>query len=145
MSGASFQVLPSMLAVKANNGEIKESSRFKKLAFDELVLNLSKKKMKALIPQAIRAIYIGGLLMLCAGLLVVSRNSVDASNFLSFLTAVALLIEPIQVFLLLVYSCFVYKLLVHVLGKPFLRFSFYVIYLVPCLLVNDILFFFSPF
>ncbi|OAY73818.1 ABC transporter B family member 29, chloroplastic [Ananas comosus] len=90
------EVLPSMLAVKANNGEIKESSRFKKLAFDELVLNLSKKKMKALIPQAIRAIYIGGLLMLCAGLLVVSRNSVDASNFLSFLTAVALLIEPIQ-------------------------------------------------
>ncbi|CAD6263827.1 unnamed protein product [Miscanthus lutarioriparius] len=89
-------VLPSMLTVKANNGELKEIMRFKKLARADLKNNLSKKKMKTLIPQAVRATYIGGLLMLCAGSIVVSGSSFDAEEFLSFLTALALVVEPIQ-------------------------------------------------
>ncbi|XP_072950852.1 ABC transporter B family member 29, chloroplastic isoform X3 [Typha angustifolia] len=91
------EVLPSMLTVKANNGESKESLRFQRLALDDLVKNLRKKKMKALIPQTVHGMYIGGLLVLCAMSLIVSRNSFDASNCLSFLMALALLVEPIQV------------------------------------------------
>ncbi|XP_072950851.1 ABC transporter B family member 29, chloroplastic isoform X2 [Typha angustifolia] len=90
------EVLPSMLTVKANNGESKESLRFQRLALDDLVKNLRKKKMKALIPQTVHGMYIGGLLVLCAMSLIVSRNSFDASNCLSFLMALALLVEPIQ-------------------------------------------------
>lgn len=86
-----------MLTVKANNGELKEILRFQKLARDNLKNNLDKKKMKTLIPQAVRATYIGGLLVLCAGSMVVSGTSFDAEGFLSFLTALALVVEPIQV------------------------------------------------
>ncbi|CAN6241849.1 unnamed protein product [Urochloa humidicola] len=89
-------VVPSMLTVKANNGELKEILRFQKLARDDLKNNLDKKKMKTLIPQAVRATYIGGLLVLCAGSMVVSGMSFDAEGFLSFLTALALVVEPIQ-------------------------------------------------
>ncbi|KAJ1270891.1 hypothetical protein BS78_06G085400 [Paspalum vaginatum] len=89
-------VLPSMLAVKANNGELKEILRFQNLARNDLKNNLGKKKMKALIPQAVRATYIGGLLVLCAGSIVVSGASFDVEGFLSFLTALALVVEPIQ-------------------------------------------------
>ena len=86
-----------MLTVKANNGELKEMLRFQKLARDDLKNNLDKKKMKALIPQAVRATYTGGLLLLCAGSIVVSGMSFHAEGFLSFLTALALVVEPIQV------------------------------------------------
>nr|TKW04288.1 hypothetical protein SEVIR_7G098800v2 [Setaria viridis] len=89
-------VVPSMLTVKANNGELKEILRFQKLARDNLKNNLDKKKMKTLIPQAVRATCIGGLLVLCAGSMVVSGTSFDAEGFLSFLTALALVVEPIQ-------------------------------------------------
>ena len=85
-----------MLTVKANNGELKEMLRFQKLARDDLKNNLDKKKMKTLIPQAVRATYIGGLLLLCAGSIVVSGTSFHAEGFLSFLTALALVVEPIQ-------------------------------------------------
>ncbi|RLM65037.1 hypothetical protein C2845_PM16G06990 [Panicum miliaceum] len=89
-------VVPSMLTVKANNGELRETLRFQKLAHDDLKNNLDKKKMKTLIPQAVRATYIGGLLLLCAGSIVVSGTSFHAEGFLSFLTALALVVEPIQ-------------------------------------------------
>ncbi|XP_062183948.1 ABC transporter B family member 29, chloroplastic isoform X1 [Phragmites australis] len=89
-------VVPSMLTVKANNGEHKEILRFQKLALANLKNNLGKKKMKTLIPQAVRAAYIGGLLVLCAGSILVSGASFDAESFLSFLTALSLVVEPIQ-------------------------------------------------
>ena|SRR5438105_2994135 len=92
-----------MLTVKANNGERKEILRFQKLALDDLKNNLGKKKMKTLIPQVVRATYIGGLLVLCAGSIVVSGTSFDAEGFLSFLTALALVVEPIQVSPLTIY------------------------------------------
>ncbi|RRT50610.1 hypothetical protein B296_00026945 [Ensete ventricosum] len=93
---AILNVLPSMLVVKANVGESKESLRFQRLAYDNLVFQLKKKKMKALIPQLVQALYVGGLLVLCAGSVVVSRNSCDCSSYLSFVTALTLLIEPIK-------------------------------------------------
>lgn len=98
-----FQVIPSILAVKANNGELKESIRFQMLAQDDLEKLLRKRKMKALMPQIVQALYLGGLLLFCAGSLVVSRNSFDPSSLLSFIMALTLLIEPIQVLLLLIY------------------------------------------
>ncbi|KAL6650648.1 hypothetical protein ACP70R_009573 [Stipagrostis hirtigluma subsp. patula] len=89
-------VVPSMLTVKANNGEHKELLRFQKLVRDDLKNNLGKKKMKTLIPQAVRATYIGGLVVLCAGSIAVAGTSFNAEGFLSFLTALALVVEPIQ-------------------------------------------------
>ncbi|KAG8064392.1 hypothetical protein GUJ93_ZPchr0004g38686 [Zizania palustris] len=89
-------VLPSMLTVKANNAEGKEIVRFQKLVIDDLKNNLTKKKMKALIPQVVRAAYIGGLAVLCVGPVALSGTSFDGEGFLSFLAALALAIEPIQ-------------------------------------------------
>ncbi|KAK3144833.1 hypothetical protein QOZ80_4AG0318470 [Eleusine coracana subsp. coracana] len=91
-------VVPSMLTMKANNGERKEILRFQKLADDDLKHNWGKKKMKTLIPQAVRATYIGGLLVLSAGSIMISGTSFDAEGFLSFLTVLALVVEPIQDF-----------------------------------------------
>ncbi|KAE8774727.1 ABC transporter B family member 29, chloroplastic [Hordeum vulgare] len=91
-------VLPSMLTVKVNNGEHKEMLRFHELAFLDLKNNLGKKKMKALIPQAVRTTYIAGLVVLCAGSVAVSGTTFDPEGFLSFLTALALFVEPIQDF-----------------------------------------------
>uniref|UniRef100_A0A0D9ZKI1 ABC transporter domain-containing protein n=1 Tax=Oryza glumipatula TaxID=40148 RepID=A0A0D9ZKI1_9ORYZ len=91
-------VLPSILTVKANNGEGKEISRFQNLVIVDLKNNLSKKKMKAFIPQVVRTTYIGGLVVLCAGSIAVSGTFFDGEGFLSFLTALALAIEPIQDF-----------------------------------------------
>ncbi|XP_026660073.1 ABC transporter B family member 29, chloroplastic isoform X2 [Phoenix dactylifera] len=90
------EVVPSVLAVKANNGELNESMRFQMLAQDDLEKLLRKRKMKALMPQIVQALYIGGLLLFCAGSLIVLRNSFAASSFLSFIMALTLLIEPIQ-------------------------------------------------
>ncbi|WOL12754.1 ABC transporter B family member 29, chloroplastic [Canna indica] len=90
------EVLPMMLAVKANMGETKESLRFQRLAHDNLLQQHKKRKMKALIPQLVQALYIGGLLALCACSIVLSKNSCDSSNFFSFASALALLIEPIK-------------------------------------------------
>lgn len=86
-----------MLVVKANNGELIERLRFQRLAYDDLKQRLRKKKMKALIPQALQVICIGGLLVLCGGSLMISRNSFDSSILLSFITSLALLVEPFQV------------------------------------------------
>lgn len=96
-----------MLTVKVNNGEHKEMLRFHELAFVDLKNNLGKKKMKALIPQAVRTTYIAGLVVLCAGSLAVSGTTFDPEGFLSFLTALALFVEPIQVTqsLLSIYIC----------------------------------------
>ncbi|KAJ0976717.1 hypothetical protein J5N97_012191 [Dioscorea zingiberensis] len=90
------EVLPSMLFVKANNGGLIEGSRFQRLAHDDLMGRLGKKKMKAFIPQIIQVICIAGLLVLCSSALAVSRTSFDISKLFSFVTSLALLIEPIQ-------------------------------------------------
>eukprot|EP00268_Persea_americana_P019638 TRINITY_DN2009_c0_g1_i11.p1 TRINITY_DN2009_c0_g1~~TRINITY_DN2009_c0_g1_i11.p1 ORF type:complete len:597 (-),score=90.90 TRINITY_DN2009_c0_g1_i11:1220-3010(-) len=90
------EVLPSILVVKANNAELCESSRFQRLAQDDLTAHLRKKKMKALIPQIIQVIYMGALLIFCAGSMLVSRGSFDHSCMVSFITSLILLIEPIQ-------------------------------------------------
>ncbi|XP_039123879.1 ABC transporter B family member 29, chloroplastic isoform X2 [Dioscorea cayenensis subsp. rotundata] len=50
------EVLPSMLFVKANNGRLIEGFRFQRLAHDDLMGRLGKKKMKALIPQIIQGV-----------------------------------------------------------------------------------------
>ncbi|KAK1682984.1 hypothetical protein QYE76_043832 [Lolium multiflorum] len=91
-------VLPSMLTVKVNNGERKELLRFHELALVDLKNNLGKKKMKALIPQAVRTTYVAGLVVLCAGSVAISGTTFDPEGFLSFLTALALFVEPIQDF-----------------------------------------------
>ncbi|XVF07646.1 hypothetical protein REPUB_Repub06bG0157400 [Reevesia pubescens] len=90
------EVLPAILFVKANNGELSEHARFQRLAYADLSQHLAKKKMKALIPQIIQIIYFGVLCILCVGSLVVSRASFDGCSMVSFVTSLIFLVEPIQ-------------------------------------------------
>ncbi|RDX92815.1 ABC transporter B family member 29, chloroplastic, partial [Mucuna pruriens] len=90
------EVLPAILFVKANNAESCENTRFKRLALMDYSAKLKKKKMKALIPQIIHAIYFGVLSILCASSLVISRGSFDRYSLASFMTSLLFLIEPIQ-------------------------------------------------
>ncbi|KAK1322849.1 hypothetical protein QJS10_CPA02g00992 [Acorus calamus] len=90
------KILPSMLFIKANNAELHESIRFQRLAHDDLVKRLKKKKMRALIPQIVQFVYVGGLLLFCAGSMVATRVSFDVSRVVTFTMSLILLIEPIQ-------------------------------------------------
>lgn len=83
--------------MKANNAELCESVRFRRLAHVDLSKRLKKKKMKALVPQIVQIIYFGVLLMFCVGSLVISSGSFNCSSIVSFMTSLVLLIEPIQV------------------------------------------------
>lgn len=94
-----LQVLPSILFVKANNGEASESLKFQRLACADLSERLKKKKMKALIPQIVQIIYFGVLFIFCFGSLAVSGGSFDCSRLVAFMTSLVLLIKPIQVLL----------------------------------------------
>ncbi|XP_020692486.1 ABC transporter B family member 29, chloroplastic isoform X1 [Dendrobium catenatum] len=90
------EVLPLMLVVKANNGELNENLHFCRLAHDDLIARLGKKKLKAVIPQIVQVIYIGGLIVLHAISLNALKGSMDGSRLLSFTMSLALLIDPIQ-------------------------------------------------
>ncbi|XVF55744.1 hypothetical protein PTKIN_Ptkin06aG0061400 [Pterospermum kingtungense] len=90
------EVLPAILFVKANNGELSEHARFERLAYADLSQSLAKKKMKAFIPQILQIIYFGVLCILFIGSLVVSRGSFDGPSMVSFVTSLIFLVEPIQ-------------------------------------------------
>ncbi|XP_002530326.2 ABC transporter B family member 29, chloroplastic [Ricinus communis] len=90
------EVLPAILFVKANNGELCESARFQRLAHADLTEHFKKKNMKVLIPQIIQIIYFGALFMLCCGSMVVSCGCFDGCSMVSFVTSLVFLVEPIQ-------------------------------------------------
>ncbi|KAK7392623.1 hypothetical protein VNO78_21067 [Psophocarpus tetragonolobus] len=90
------EMLPAILFVKANNAESCENSKFKRLALIDYSAKLKKKKMKALIPQIIQAIYFGVLSILFAGSMMISRGSFDRYSLVSFVTSLLFLIQPIQ-------------------------------------------------
>ncbi|XAR64699.1 Peptide-transporting ATPase [Bertholletia excelsa] len=90
------EVLPSILFVKANNAELSEGSRFRQLAYVDLVKHLKKKKMKALVPQIVQIIYFSALLMFCVSSMLIVGGSVDCPGVVSFITSLVYLIEPIQ-------------------------------------------------
>ncbi|KAH9738167.1 ABC transporter B family member 29 [Citrus sinensis] len=90
------EVLPAILFVKANNAEMCESARFRRLAHSDLCELLKKRKMKALIPQTVQLIYFGALFILCGGSLLVSGGSFDGCSLVSFITSLVFMIEPIQ-------------------------------------------------
>ncbi|XP_015951445.1 ABC transporter B family member 29, chloroplastic [Arachis duranensis] len=90
------EMLPAVFFVKANNAELCESARFKRLAQIDYHAKLNKRRMKAAIPQVIQAIYYGTLSILCAGSLLISRGSFDGHSFISFVTSLLFSIEPIQ-------------------------------------------------
>lgn len=82
-----------------------ESIRFERLAHVNLIRQLKKKKMKALIPQIVQAVYFGALLTFFAGSLVFSRGSFSTCSLISFVTSLVYLVDPIQVIILvLVFS-----------------------------------------
>lgn len=76
--------------------EFSESVRFKRLAYTDVSRQLKKKKMKALIPQIVQAVYFGALFVFCAGSLVLSRGSFETCSLISFITSLVFLVEPIQ-------------------------------------------------
>lgn len=83
--------------MKASNAEFSEGARFRWLAYADLSKQLTKKKMKALVPQIVQIVYFGALLIFCVGSLVVLGGSCDCSGMVSFITSLVFLIEPIQV------------------------------------------------
>ncbi|XP_056699643.1 ABC transporter B family member 29, chloroplastic isoform X3 [Spinacia oleracea] len=91
------EVLPSILFVKASNMEWTESVKFQRLAHADLIRQLKKKKMKALIPQMVQAVYVGGLLTCLAGSLVLSKGFFNTCSLISFVTSSVFLVDPIQV------------------------------------------------
>ncbi|MED6159241.1 hypothetical protein PIB30_040445 [Stylosanthes scabra] len=90
------EMIPAIFFVKANNAELCESARFKRLAQIDYYAKLNKRRMKAAIPQVIQAIYYGTLSILCAGSLLISRGSFDGHSFIAFVTSLLFSIEPIQ-------------------------------------------------
>ncbi|GAB4833374.1 ABC transporter B member 29, chloroplastic [Ancistrocladus abbreviatus] len=90
------EVLLSIFFVKASNSEWSESVRFNRLAHANLTKQLKKKKMKALIPQIVQAIYFGSLFAFCGASLVLSGRTFDFGTLISFITSLIFLIEPIQ-------------------------------------------------
>ncbi|KAI4370177.1 hypothetical protein MLD38_018551 [Melastoma candidum] len=57
MSAYLNEVLPAVLFVKANNAELCEITRFKRLAYSDRAARLRKRKMKALVPQDVGKAY----------------------------------------------------------------------------------------
>eukprot|EP01018_Ginkgo_biloba_P019675 Gb_31489 [translate_table: standard] len=91
------EVLLSMLIIKAHNAEDCEHWRFQKLAQADRKAHLSKKKLKAFIPEVITIVYAGTTLVLFwAGSWVISHGTFNGAGMVSFVTSLVLLIEPIQ-------------------------------------------------
>ncbi|CAK8571379.1 unnamed protein product [Lathyrus sativus] len=90
------EMLPTILFVKSNNAELLESARFRRLALIDNSAKLNKKRMKAVIPLVIQAVYFGVLSIICAGSVVISKGSFDRCSLVSFVTSLLFLIEPIQ-------------------------------------------------
>jgi putative ABC transport system ATP-binding protein len=83
--------------VKASNAEFCEIARFERLAYADLSALLTKRKMKAFIPQIVQIIYFGALSILCVGSMVVSSGCFDGCSMVSFITSLIFVVEPIQV------------------------------------------------
>ncbi|XP_078447160.1 ABC2 homolog 12 isoform X1 [Wolffia australiana] len=90
------EVLQSMLVVKANNAEISESTRFQKFAHIDLMKRLKKRQAKALVPEIVKVMHIGGTLLLCAAAVLGSKGLLDFSQLVSFIVSLALLVDPIE-------------------------------------------------
>ncbi|KAG5243986.1 hypothetical protein OIU78_002283 [Salix suchowensis] len=90
------EVLPAILFVKANNAEFSEVARFERLANADLSTLLTKRKMKAFIPQIVQIIYFGALSILCVGSMAVSSGCFDGCSMVSFITSLIFVVEPIQ-------------------------------------------------
>ncbi|XP_078447161.1 ABC2 homolog 12 isoform X2 [Wolffia australiana] len=96
LSMISALVLQSMLVVKANNAEISESTRFQKFAHIDLMKRLKKRQAKALVPEIVKVMHIGGTLLLCAAAVLGSKGLLDFSQLVSFIVSLALLVDPIE-------------------------------------------------
>ena len=86
-----------MLVVKANNAELRESYRFEKLALDDLTRLLKKRKAKVLVPEVVKLMHIGGILLLCSSAALTLSGLFDSNRMTSFAVLLALLVDPIEV------------------------------------------------
>lgn len=84
--------------MKAHAAEAFEQRRFERLALADCQAHFGKKRMKALIPEVITAVYAATAVVLFGvGTWVVSQGKLDGAGMMSFVTSLVLLIEPIQV------------------------------------------------
>lgn len=113
------QVLPAILFVKANNAEVSETVRFQRFARADLSERFKKKKMKSLIPQIVQVIYLGSLSVFCVGAVTLSGSSLSSGAIVSFMTSLAFLIEPVQVY------TFCHSMAFHVLSLKLLELSYW--------------------
>ncbi|CAK9193941.1 unnamed protein product [Sphagnum troendelagicum] len=91
------EVLPSMFVVKAHAAEAFEQRRFERLALADCHAHLGKRRMKALIPEVITAVYAAtSIILFGVGTWVISQGSFNGAGMVSFVTSLVLLIEPIQ-------------------------------------------------
>jgi hypothetical protein len=87
-----------MFVVKAHAAEAFEQRRFERLALADCHAHLGKRRMKALIPEVITAVYAAtSIILFGVGTWVISQGSFNGAGMVSFVTSLVLLIEPIQV------------------------------------------------
>jgi len=87
-----------MFVVKAHAAEAFEQCRFERLALADCHAHLGKRRMKALIPEVITAVYAAtSIILFGVGTWVISQGSFNGAGMVSFVTSLVLLIEPIQV------------------------------------------------
>jgi putative ABC transport system ATP-binding protein len=86
-----------MFVVKAHAAEAFEQRRFERLALADCHAHLGKRRMKALIPEVITAVYAAtSIILFGVGTWVISQGSFNGAGMVSFVTSLVLLIEPIQ-------------------------------------------------
>lgn len=87
-----------MFVVKAHAAEAFEQHRFERLALADCHAHLGKRRMKALIPEVITAVYAAtSIILFGVGTWVISQGTFNGAGMVSFVTSLVLLIEPIQV------------------------------------------------
>ncbi|KAH7298549.1 hypothetical protein KP509_25G048800 [Ceratopteris richardii] len=91
------EIFPSISAIKAYTAEEFEQQYFQELAWTDFKARMKKKRMKALIPEAILAVYaLTALLLFAAASSAASLGSFPANRMVSFVTSLYFLINPIQ-------------------------------------------------
>jgi len=92
------QVLPGLLAVKAQLREPFEARRFGALALGDAGARLAKKRAKALFPEAITGAYTLAVTVLFGvSAWAVGRGQLTPGGIVAFFSSLVLLVEPIQV------------------------------------------------
>ena len=91
------EVFPAMHIVRTHAGEKHEKTQFSRLANECRVTKGRTERVRMVLPAAMTIIYTCTVLVLFyAGCWAISKNQITGEDMISFLSAVVLLVEPIQ-------------------------------------------------